>query len=436
MKKMYFCTKYSSMNEKIAILEKYNLWNSKSFDFGFKRNEYTDKIIEYTGNRLVKVLVGQRRTGKSYILRQIAKELIDRGVKAENTLLINREFSDFDFLSSYNDLNSIVLEYRKEMGVEGKIYIFIDEIQMIDEWEKAVNSFSQDYSQEYEVFITGSNSKMLSGELATLLSGRYISFEIFPFSYKEFLGVTNGVVGRESYMQYLNGGGLPELFMLGSEEIKRNYVSAVKDTVLLRDIIQRYSIREPKILEDIFIFLVNNASNLISVSKINNFFKSQGRSVSYDLIYNYIGYIEDTFIIHKCDRYDIKGRDIISGNSKYYVNDLAYKNYLYSGFGYGAGYMFENLVYLELKRNGFDVWVGVMRNKEVDFVAKKDDRLIYLQCAYMLIDKTTTDREYAPLKSINDNYEKVVMSLDDFSLPINDGIKHIRGWELREFING
>ena len=200
------------MNEKIAILEKYNLWNSKSFDFGFKRNEYIDKIIEYTGNRLVKVLVGQRRTGKSYILRQIAKELIDRGVKAENTLLINREFSDFDFLSSYNDLNSIVLEYRKEMGVEGKIYIFIDEIQMIDEWEKAVNSFSQDYSQEYEVFITGSNSKMLSGELATLLSGRYISFEIFPFSYKEFLGVTNGVVGRESYMQYLNGGGLPELF--------------------------------------------------------------------------------------------------------------------------------------------------------------------------------------------------------------------------------
>ncbi|MDD2288193.1 MAG: AAA family ATPase, partial [Bacteroidales bacterium] len=200
------------MDEKITLLEKYNLWNSKSFDFGFKRNEYTNKIIEYTGNRLVKVLVGQRRTGKSYILRQIAKELIEKGIKPENTLLINREFSDFDFLNSYNELNNLVKEYREKRKIEGKIYIFIDEIQLIEGWEKAVNSFSQDYAEDYEIFITGSNSKMLSGELATLLSGRYISFEIFPFSYYEFLGITKSEKGRDSYLKYLKEGGLPELF--------------------------------------------------------------------------------------------------------------------------------------------------------------------------------------------------------------------------------
>lgn len=422
------------MDEKITLLEKYNLWNSKSFDFGFKRNEYTNKIIEYTGNRLVKVLVGQRRTGKSYILRQTAKELIEKGIKPENTLLINREFSDFDFLNSYNELNNLVKEYREKRKIEGKIYIFIDEIQLIEGWEKAVNSFSQDYAEDYEIFITGSNSKMLSGELATLLSGRYISFEIFPFSYNEFLGITKSEKGRDSYLKYLKEGGLPELFSLGKEEIKRNYVSSVKDTVLLRDIIQRYNIREPKILEDIFIFLVNNASNLISISNINKYFKSQTRKVSYDLISNYIGYIEEAFIIHKCDRYDIKGKDIISGNSKYYVNDLAYKNYLYTGYGYGVGYLLENLVYLELKRNGFEVWVGVLRNKEVDFVAKKDDRIIYLQSSYMLIDNSTIEREYSSLESINDSFEKIVVSLDDFSLPIKGGIKHIRAWELSDYL--
>ncbi len=418
------------MNEKITLLEKYNFWGSKSFDLGFKRVMYTDKIIDYTGNRLVKVLVGQRRTGKSYVLRQIAKELIDRGIKPENTLMINREFSDFDFIRSYKDLNELVKLYRKELKVEGKVYLFIDEVQIIEEWEKAVNSFSQDYANDYEVFVSGSNSNMLSSELATLLSGRYVSFEIFPFSYYEFLGITNKNKSRESFVEYLNSGGLPELFRLENAEIKRNYVSAIKDTVLLRDIIQRHNVREPKILEDVFVFLVNNASNLISISNINKFFKSQGRIISYDALSNYISYIESTFMIHRCERYDIKGKDIISGNVKYYTNDLAYKNYLYTGFGYGVGYLVENLVYLELRRHGYDVWVGVLRNKEVDFVAKKNDRLIYVQSAYMLFDDKTILREYSALEAIDDNYEKIVVSLDDVSFPIKNGIKHIKAWEL------
>lgn len=431
---MYICAKHSAMGDKISLLKRYNLWGSNTLDFGYKRNEYTDKIIDYLGNRLIKVLVGQRRSGKSYILRQVAKQLVDSGVKPENTLFINREFTDLDFLKTYKDLDELIKLYKKELKPSGKVYIFIDEIQIIEGWEKVVNSYSQDFSESYELFISGSNSKMLSGELATLLSGRYVSFEVFPFSYTEYVGITEEEKGRQSYIAYMNSGGLPELFMLQKPELKRNYVSAIKDTVLLRDIIQRHNVRDAKLLEDIFVFLVNNASNLISITNIVKYFKGQGRRTSFDAVSTYIGYIEDTFLVHRCDRYDIKGKDTLSGNAKYYINDLAYKNYLYSGYGYGFGYLVENLVYLELRRSGFDVYVGALRNKEVDFVAKKADRVLYLQSTYMLTDETTVEREYSALEAIDDNYEKIVVSLDDLTMPVRGGIKHIQAWELAEYV--
>jgi hypothetical protein len=380
------------------------------------------------------VLVGQRRSGKSYILRQVGKQLIDNGVNPENTLFINREFADLDFLRTYKDLDELIKSYKKELKPKGKVYIFIDEVQIIEQWEKVINSYSQDYSDSYEIFITGSNSKMLSGELATLLSGRYVSFEVFPYSYSEYLRITGQDKGKQSYMAYMDGGGLPELFMLQKQELKRNYISAIKDTVLLRDIIQRNNIRDPKLLEDIFVFLVNNASNLISISSIVKYFKGQGRRISYDAISNYIGYIEDTFLIHRCDRYDIKGKDTLSGNAKFYMNDLAYKNYLYPGFGYGFGYLVENLIYLELCRAGFDVYVGFLRNKEVDFVAKKADRVIYIQSTYLLSDESTVEREYSALESIGDNFEKIVVSLDDAILPLRGGIRHLQAWNLKEIL--
>lgn len=431
---MYICAKHSAMGDKISLLKRYNLWGSNTLDFGYKRNEYTDKITDYIGNRLIKVLVGQRRSGKSYILRQVAKQLVDSGVKPENTLFINREFTDLDFLKTYKDLDELIKLYKKELKPSGKVYIFIDEIQIIEGWEKVVNSYSQDFSESYELFISGSNSKMLSGELATLLSGRYVSFEVFPFSYTEYVGITEEEKGRQSYIAYMNSGGLPELFMLQKPELKRNYVSAIKDTVLLRDIIQRHNVRDAKLLEDIFVFLVNNASNLISITNIVKYFKGQGRRTSFDAVSTYIGYIEDTFLVHRCDRYDIKGKDTLSGNAKYYINDLAYKNYLYSGYGYGFGYLVENLVYLELRRSGFDVYVGALRNKEVDFVAKKADRVLYLQSTYMLTDETTVEREYSALEAIDDNYEKIVVSLDDLTMPVRGGIKHIQAWELAEYV--
>lgn len=420
------------MEEYFVTLEKYNFWNVHVPELGFPRKDYTNKIVDYTGNKLVKVLVGQRRAGKSYILRQIANRLIESGVNSQNIFYINKEFTEFDFLTDYKDLEALLKQYKERLKPVGKVWLFIDEIQNISGWEHFVNSHSQDFVESYEIFISGSNSKMLSGELATLLSGRYVEFEIFPFSFIEYTGIAKKEPVKQSYIDYMESGALPELFVLPNDETKRNYISAIKDTVLLRDIIQRHNIKDPKLLEDLFIYLINNASNLVSITNMVNYFKSRGRKTTYDTVSNYMGYIEDTFLVHRSERYDIRGKETISGNCKYYINDLSFKNYLYPGFSYGLGYKLENLVYLELRRAGYEVYVGTMRDKEVDFVAKKGDRLIYVQSAYLLVDEQTIRREYAPLEAIHDHYEKVVVSLDEVSLPSNNGIRHLQAWRLGE----
>ncbi len=422
------------MDENIAKLAKYNFWNNNKIATGFPRSSYTEKIKYYLNTKLVKVLVGQRRVGKSYILRQIAKQLINEGIAPENIFLINKEFTDYDFITTYLELDDIVKKYKKELQPQGKVYLFIDEIQMIDGWERFVNSYSQNYSEDYEIFITGSNSQMLSGELATLLSGRYVKFEIFPYSYSEYLKITKKQKSKQSYIEYMEHGGMPELFFLPNDEAKTNYISALKDTILLRDIIQRYNIKDAKLLEDVFVFLINNASNLISITNIVNYFESKKRKTTYDTLSNYIEYLEQAFLIHRADRYNIKGKDIISGICKYYVNDLSFRKYLYSGFEYGLGNRLENLVYLELKRKGYKVYVGTMRDKEVDFVAMKDDKVIYLQCCYLLTDENVINREYKPLEAIKDNYDKYVVSLDYIKYPSKEGIEHMQAWQLQEII--
>lgn len=418
------------MEEKFTALEKYNFWEGKVPEMGFYRSYYTDNILDYTGSKLIKVLVGQRRAGKSYILRQIANKLIEQGINPRNLFYINKEFTDFDFVSNYKDLDTLLKIYKQKLKPKGKIWLFIDEVQNITGWEYFVNSYAQNYTESYEIFLSGSNSKILSNELATLLSGRYVRFEVFPFSFKEYTGITQKEFSKQNYLNYLESGALPELFVLPNEETKRNYISAIKDTVLLRDIIQRHNIKDPKLLEDLFVYLVNNASNMLSISNIVSYFKNKGRHTTYDTVANYIVYMQDAFLVHKAERYDIRAKETISGNCKYYINDLAFKNYLYPGFSYGVGYKLENLVYLELRRAGYDVYVGTLRNKEIDFVALKGDRTIYFQCTYILIDEQTIQREYAPLETIPDNFEKIVVSLDDISFPSNNGIQHVQAWKL------
>jgi uncharacterized protein len=419
------------MKEYFESIRKFNFWNQQIPNIGFIRTAYTDKIMSYVGNKLVKVLVGQRRSGKSYLLRQIANQLIINGVDPKNIFYINKEFIELDFVKTYKDLENLLIYYKDELNPMGKKYLFIDEIQNIEGWERFVNSHAQDFVEQYEIFISGSNSKLLSGELSTLLSGRYVQFEIFTFSFQEYFQFLNIENSKQSYIEYLETGGLPELFSLPNHETKRNYISALKDSVLLRDIIQRYNIKDPKLLEDLFIFLVNNASNLISINSIINYYKGLNKKTTYDTLSNYIHYIEETFLIHKAERYNIRGKDLIAGNCKYYINDLAYKNLLYPGVGYGIGYKLENIIFLELRRAGFEVYVGVEKGKEVDFVAIKGDRKIYFQVAYLIPDESTMEREYNSLETIKDHYEKYLVSLDDVQFSSRNGIQHIQAWNLK-----
>jgi predicted AAA+ superfamily ATPase len=422
------------MKDKFEILEKYNFWRGKTLNPGFARTAYLDKLSASSGNKLIKVIVGQRRIGKSYILRQMAQRLLDDGVRPQNIFYLNKEFTDFDFVEKYQDLAALVDIYKKRLKPRGKIYLFLDEIQNITGWERFVNSCAQDFTEHYELFISGSNSRMLSGELATFLSGRYVQVEILPFSFREYAGILREKINKTGYLQYIASSALPEMFALPDQETKRNYISAVKDTILLRDIIQRHNIKEPRLLEDIFVYLVNNTAKLMSINNIVNFFKSRRRKTTYDTIANYIRYIEETFLVHKAERYNIRGKETIAGNCKYYLNDLAFKNYLYSGFGQGIGYQLENLVYLELRRAGYSVYTGVVPGKEVDFVARRGDRLLYLQSAYLLPDAQTVEREYSALEAIRDNHEKYVVSLDDIAFASRRGIKHLQAWKLAELL--
>lgn len=423
------------MVEIIDSIRKYNFWDNNPVDLGYTRTFYTNKIGQYLGNKLVKVLVGQRRAGKSYILRQIASGLLSAGIKNENILYINKEYIELTSLHNAVELEQLYKAYKEVLNPTGKVYIFIDEIQYIEEWERFVNSHSQDFAEPCEVFISGSNSKLLSGELATLLSGRYIEFEVLPYSYTEYCEVTRQKKGSKSYKKYLQSGALPELFNLNDDEMKQNYISSIKDTVILRDIVSRYNIKDVRLLDDLFIYLVNTASNLISITNIINYFASRKRKTNYETLSSYIGYLENSFLVHRAERYNIKGKDIISGNSKYYINDLSYRNYLYIGYDYGIGYLLENAVYLSLRRAGYQVYVGTIKDTEVDFVAIKGDKKLYLQVSLSLSEEHTREREYRSLKLIEDNYDKYVVSMDDYKIPSNEGIEHISAWDLDDFLN-
>ena len=424
------------MNEKMTALWKYNFWGDNAFDLGFMRTGYTERIEKLTGNPLVKVLVGQRRAGKSFVLRQLAWRLINSGVPRRNIFMMNREFEDFSFVRTDRDLNDLFRMYLDELKPEGKIYLFLDEVQNIEKWESFVNSYSQDYTRKYELFITGSNSRMLSGELATLLSGRYVEIEVSPFSYDEILGFLKKERGPSSYNEYIHSSGLPVIYSLSDDEMRRDYVQSLKYTVIVKDIVERNKVRDVPLLDALFAYLVNNASNLISVQSAVGYMKSLGRKVSYDTVAMYLGYLEAAFLVFHTKRYSIRGRAVLGGNAKYYANDLAFRNYLYRGFGYGDGYLLENAVYLDLRRHGYDCYTGYEEGgREIDFIGIRGDRKVYIQATYSLADENKARREYAPLEAIRDSFEKYIVSMDDFTLPSNNGIRNIQAWNLSEVLD-
>ncbi len=423
------------MKALLKKIEKFNCWDDKIFDTGYERTNYLEKLINYLDNRLIKVLVGQRRVGKSYILRQIISFLRNtKKVNHKNIFYLNKEYLAFDAIKSASDLEDIFEFYKKELKVKGKIYIFIDEIQNINNWEKFVNSYSQDYTEEYEIFITGSNSNLLSGELSSLLSGRYIEFEIFSFDLSEYANFNKLELNKSTFLQYVKTSGLPEMFNFKQEEIQRNYIASLKNTIILRDIISRHSIKDVDLLENIFKFIMNNIGSLSSFSSIVKYFKSKQKKTNYETLSTYVGYLKSTFIIHEAERFNLRGKQILGAERKYYINDFAFKNYLLGFYPDDIGHYLENFVYLQLRRLEYMVTVGVLGDKEIDFVAQKADKTVYIQVAYLLIEHRTIEREFGNLLSISDNFDKFVVSLDDTRFSNYKGIKHLRPWELVDFL--
>jgi predicted AAA+ superfamily ATPase len=422
------------MEEFFETIRKYNFWDNREIRLGLKREDYLEKLTTFLGNKLIKVITGQRRAGKSYLMRQLIFHLHENGFPPGNILYINKEFTGFDFIKNDRDLDNCIRLYLQKLKPEGKIYLFIDEVQLVESWEKVINSYSQDYTGDFEVFISGSNATVLSGELATLLSGRYITFEVFPYSFKEYSRVTKTKLDKQVFLDFLTHGALPELFHLQDMETKHNYVQDLKNTIVLKDIILRHKIKDAGLFESIFAYLAQNIAKPVSVQNIVNYFKGLKVVTNFNTISSYIEFLKQTYVIHEVSRYDMKGKKMLGGVKKYYLNDLSFRNLLYPGFEPGLGNLLENAVFLEFKRNGYEIFTGTDRNKEVDFVIKRGGIMKYVQVCYLLADDEVIGREFGNLESIRDNYEKMVISLDDIPLGNRNGITHNPAWKTEIYL--
>lgn len=418
------------MSEYFNELRKYNFWSGEAVRVGFRREFYPSKIDGYIGNSLIKVLVGQRRAGKSYLLRQIIEKLIISGVSPVNIFYFNKEMIEFEEIDDFQALHRLILDYRSIMQPSGRVFLFLDEIQLVDGWEKLVNSYSQDYTEEYEIFLTGSNSVMFSGELATLLSGRYVTFEVFPFSFAEYCHFRKEEISKLSLIKYLKTGGLPELLHLDDEEMRFHYTSSLRDTILLKDIVQRYNIKDAWLLENLFKFISLNIGNLFSVNAIVNYFNSHKIKTNHETILNYLAYLKQSYLVHEVERFNLKAKETLSGAKKFYLNDLAFRNYASVRFEFGLAQNLENFIFLCCRSSGYKVYVGNLKDKEIDFVLEKGTEKKYLQVAWMLTDESVIEREFGNLEKISDQYPKSVISMDDLSFGNRNGINHQVAWDF------
>lgn len=420
------------MREDFEGLKKINYWEDEpGFNLGFIRNKYLKKLTDASGNKLIKVIAGQRRSGKSYVIRQFIHNLIHaRAIEAKNIFYLNKELYEFERIRNDADFNSLFRYYLQELQPKGKIYVFIDEIQNIDQWEKIVVSLAQHITEEYELFITGSNSRLLSGELASHLSGRYLVIEVFPFSYPEFLDFFQYQNNKENFIKYITTSGLPEIYNIKSYDIQRHYFQSLKDTILLKDIMYRYKIRDYVLLEELLLFLLHNAGNLVSIPSIIKYYKNRQRKADYSTISSYIDYMESAFILRCCPKYSFKTKELLSGEKKYYINDLGFRNYLYPQLTTDIASMLENTVYLHLRMNGAEVKAGYVRDKEIDFVASKGNIKNYIQVTYLLSSEETINREFRALESIDDNFPKYLVSMDELTIQNSKGIIHIKIWDF------
>lgn len=396
-----------------------------------KREIYMSRIRPFIGNDLIKVLTGIRRSGKSVMLELIKDELRASGEKDAQFICFNFEDMTNARLCTATALHD---EIKKRMAkIEGKAYLFFDEIQEVDQWETCVTSLRVEH--DCDIYITGSNAKLLSGELATYLAGRYVEFIIYPFSFSEFLELYGqtvpGTTNQEAFTKYLTFGGMPYLGVLRYEEEPcRQYLQDVYNSVELKDIVKRNSVRDVDLLERIIDYISVNVGMTFSASSISKYFKSENRVAATETILNYIKYCTDAFLFYRVQRQDLQGKKILTVNEKYYLADHGIREAVYGGNMRDINLILENIVFMELLRRGYKVTVGKAGEKEIDFVCEKRSDKLYIQVSYLLASEDTILREFGAYDGIRDNFPKYVVSLDEFDLSRN-GIKNMN---IRDFL--
>ena len=391
------------------------------------RTDYMDRITPFIGLEPVKVLTGLRRSGKSVMLKLIQKEIADKGGIPEANI-ISYNFENINTPRDAEALHSEVAE--RISGTTGKVFMFFDEIQEVQNWEKCINSLRVEY--DCDIYITGSNAKLLSGELATYLAGRYVEFVIYPFSFREFLSMPSqsGDSVPSAFRRYLQLGGMPFLSNIADNQEACNlYLTDIYNSVILKDVVRRHNIRDVDQLERVITYVLANIGHSFSATSLSKYFKNEHRTVSHDTILNYTKACTDAFLFCKINREDLQGKKVLTINEKYYVADHGLRNAVY-GQADDIDQVLENIVCLELLRRGYKVTVGRNGEKEIDFVATKNGEKLYVQVCYLLASKETIEREFGAYKGVPDNYPKYVVSLDEISMNRN-GIKHMN---IAEFL--
>ncbi len=395
-----------------------------------KREIYLSRIRGFYDSDLVKILVGIRRCGKSVILNQIINELKEKGIKNNHIININFELIEYEELQDYKKLN----KYIKEKVIDNnKYYVFLDEIQKVDKFEIVVNSLRVSL-KNISIFITGSNSKLLSNELSTVLSGRYVLFKIYPLSYKEFVKLTNKEPNNEeTFWDFVKWGGFPNRTQFNDESNIKDYLHSVFDSIILRDVIERLGLKDTTLFNLLLQYIVDTTGREFSAENVINFLKSEGKSISTETLYLYLDALCKALIIKKIYRYDIHGKTILKTLNKYYMTDLGIAQIKNNNFEINKSFAIENVVYNELLQRGYDVYIGKTKNGEIDFIATNRDEKLYIQVAYLLNDEKVINREFNAFNSIDDNYPKYVISLDKVNFSQKGIIhKNIIDWLLEE----
>ena len=395
------------------------------------RERYLREIRPFYKQELIKVLIGIRRSGKSVILTQIMNELQADGIDEKHIIYIN--FEDFDF-DEYTDPKKLHTYVKNKIIDKKKYYIFFDEIQNVNTWEKVVNSLRA--TKNTSIFITGSNSDLLSSDLATHIAGRYVSFKITPFTFKEVCELLNIVDKKdveEEFSDYVKWGGLPQRFMQTDDMSKKTYLNDIYDSIIIKDVVQRFGVKNIDLLNRIATYLLTTPSQVFSPESLKKYFESTSRGVSLETLYNYLDYFVRANLISKADRYDIRGKRILTGKYKYYLTDLGFTHILSEDKKSEIGAYLENIVYNELIARGYNVNIGSIDNGEIDFIATRFEEKIYIQVTYLLDDENVSEREFGAYKQIEDNYPKYVLSMDKFDFSQNGIIhKNIIDWLLEE----